>query len=145
MNAAHLHLIVNHAPVFLTFAGILSALWGYRRSNDAWFISFGLWVLSGASAGVAYASGGGAADAIKNLPGVSTSAVEPHEDVAKVALILAMVPALVSIVAIVARAVRRSPALRGLALAVAIITLGAMGYAATLGGAIHHPEISSLR
>lgn len=28
LNATHLHLIVNHAPIFLTFAGILAALWG---------------------------------------------------------------------------------------------------------------------
>jgi uncharacterized membrane protein len=142
MNAAHLHLIVNHGPIFLTFAGILTALWGYRRSDDAWFIAFVLWVMSGASAGIAYASGGGAADAIKDLPGVSASAVEPHEDVAKVALILAIVLGLLSIVAIVARALRRSPPLRAIAFAFAVITLGAMGYVANLGGDIHHQEIS---
>jgi uncharacterized membrane protein len=145
VNAAHLHLVVNHAPIFLTFAGILTALWGYRRSEDAWFISFGFWIISGISAGVAYASGGGAAEAIKDVLGVSTASVEPHENVAKFALVLAIVLGLVSVAAIGVRAMRRHPALRGFALAVAILTLVVMGYTANIGGAIHHPEISGAR
>lgn len=67
--------------------------------------------------------GGGAAEAIKDLPGVSASAVEPHEDVAKVALILAIVLGLVSVAATGVRAARRNPLRRGVALAVAMLTL----------------------
>jgi len=133
-----LHLIVNHGPVFLTFAGILSALWAYRRSDDAWIVAFGLWIVSGISAGIAYASGGGADDAIKNIPGVLKSAVEPHEDFSKIAL------GLLALAAVGIRSLRTNPTLRVLAFAIALLTFAAMGYTAYLGGVIHHPEISTI-
>lgn len=144
MNAAHLHLVVNHGPVFLTFAGILSALWAYRRSDDAWIVAFGLWIVSGISAGIAYASGGGADDAIKDIPGVLKSAVEPHEDFSKIALVLAIILGLLALAAVGIRSLRTNPTLRVLAFAIALLTFAAMGYTAYLGGVIHHPEISTI-
>ncbi len=144
MNDAHLHLIINHAPLFLAFAGLLVAVWGWaRKVEQAWPIAYGLWVVGSLSAGLAYISGGRAEDVVRDLPGVVRSTIEVHEDAAKIALIVAIILGVSSIAAW-----RTEPILKlqGIAHALtftfALITLGTMGYAASLGGAIHHPEVA---
>lgn len=148
MNAAHIHLVLNHAPLFGVLAGIVLLLWGLlRRSYDVRLASYAAFILSALAAIAVYLTGGAAESLIEDPPGIKESAIERHEDIAKIAMVaIGATGALAAITVFVEHsglALRRS-ALAAL-LAVALVALGVVGYAANLGGQIRHPEITAHR
>ena len=144
MNSAHAHLLVNHLPVFCVAFG-LAALVGAmaRRSDELRWAAIALFVLAGASAWIASATGESAAKIVGQLPDISKSLIERHEEAADGAMISA---ALLAVSAVVLAAVARfRPRFLNLAqtipLLLALATSLLIGRAAYLGGQIHHPEI----
>ena len=145
MNAAHVHLMVNHLPIFgsiLSLPLLGLAIWR-RRELSILFGATALLTLAAVGAGVALRSGGAAEEVVEDLPGVSETLIEAHEERAETATALAVVTALGAIGAS-AWAWRRGsvPAL-GLAgvTAAAVITSGAMAWTGLAGGQIRHTEI----
>lgn len=146
MNAVHLHLVTNHAPLFGLIAAILLLGWGVARNSREFRIAaYAAFVLSSIAAIVAYLSGGAAESVVEDLPGITEGSIERHQEAATAALALISVAGIGSIVAFFVE--RGALALRKTTItalfAVALIALGVVGYAANLGGLIHHTEITA--
>lgn len=146
MNAAHVHLVINHAPLFGLVAGVVLLGWGVlRRSYEVRLASYAAFILSGIAAIAVYLTGGAAESLIEDLPGIAESAIERHEEMAKIALVFICASGIVAVMAIFAErgtlALRRS--VLATLLVVALVALGVVGYAANLGGQIRHSEITA--
>lgn len=146
MNAAHLHLVLNHVPLFGLLAGIVLLIWGLlRRSYEMRIASYAAFVVSGLAAIAVYFSGGAAESLIEDLPGVAERLIEQHEDLAKLAMLGIGASGVLAAVAFFVEhsglALRRSVV--AALLVVAFLSVGVVGYTANLGGQIRHPEIST--
>ncbi|MDP2315349.1 MAG: hypothetical protein Q8P41_20800 [Pseudomonadota bacterium] len=140
MNAAHLHLVVNHAPVLaFLFALPLLAYAAVRRDDGTWRSAVFLLVLGGAGALVAWRSGEPAEEFLEDRLQISEARVEEHEERAEIATVIAVAGAVLAPLAYWRR--RRHERLAiGATLAVALAGAGAMVWTANAGGAIRHPE-----
>lgn len=144
MNAAHLHLILNHAPLFALAAGFALLVWGVaRNSYEVRLIARVAFVLAAVAAVAVYFTGKAAEDVVENLPGVLERAIEQHEDAGTAAL--AAIAATGIIAALGLTIHRASETLRrvsvGALFAVSLLAFGLTAWAANAGGAIRHPEI----
>ena len=144
MNAAQIHLLLNHVPVIGTIiATLLLALGVGVRSRDVIRVTFGLLVVLALSGVVVYLTGEPAEHLVEDLPGVEHDTLEAHEEFSLFATIALGIVGLVSLVALV-RSWRATQVPRGLAivtLVLAIIASGMMGWTAHLGGLIRHEEL----
>lgn len=143
MNLAHLHLLLNHVPVIGIPLGLLLLAWGMvRRSDDLLRGGLLLLVITGFAAIPAYFTGEPAEDVVEHLPGVAASLVEAHEEAATAAAVAAAVLGVLAAVALYVgrgrRAMGRPTSIAALCLA--IVATALVGWAAHLGGQIHHPE-----
>ncbi|MBX3294947.1 MAG: hypothetical protein KF762_04490 [Acidobacteria bacterium] len=144
MDSAHLHLMLNHFPLFALVIGVPIVLYGAIRNSQA-MVNTGLIIFLAAAvvAVPTYLTGEPAEDIVENLPGVSEAFIESHEDAAKIALGFAVVTGIASAVGLAIwffkPAIQRYAATPALLLAV--VTLGLMGWTANLGGQIRHTEI----
>jgi len=146
MNFAHLHLILTHFPPVLTLGGAFAAAVGLlRRRRDLVRLALVLLVAVGAMMPLVYIAGNRAADSIGKVEGVDQEAIAPHQRAATIALVISICSALIAcgILIIERRRGDLSSTLRVLVLAAAIASALPIGWAAALGGAIHHPEIHS--
>jgi uncharacterized membrane protein YeaQ/YmgE (transglycosylase-associated protein family) len=145
MSPVHLHLLLNHVPVIGTIVAIL--LLGYallRGSSELVRVSLGMFVLLALAAVLVYLTGEPAEELVEDLPGVSETILERHEDVALVATILLGVVGAVALGGLFAFRRRAAGIPRGFAafaLLLALVSAGAMGYTANLGGQVRHTEI----
>ncbi len=143
LSGAHLHLLVNHAPLFgAIFALALlvaSFIWApdvLRRTALAVLIFTAL------AAVVADLSGDPAEDAIRGFPGVQRTVIHEHEEFADKSYIAASIVGVLALIFLV-RA-RRTPPSRGAtytALAGAAVVSGMMAWTALLGGRVRHTEV----
>ncbi len=144
MSLVHLHLLLNHVPVIGMFfvAFVLGvALW---RRNDA-MSKLGLVMLTGVGviAAAVYFTGEPAEEAIENLAGLATSAVEAHEEAAIAAFIGSSIAGALAFILLAWSRRRELPrwAVGGV-LVVVLGVAGVMGWTANLGGQIRHTEIA---
>lgn len=142
MDAAHLHLLLNHVPVLGTVFGLLLLGYGLlRRRAEAARIAFVVFAAVGVAAGATYLTGEAAEEAIEAVAGVPDALVERHEDMAFFALWSAVALGVLALGAL-AWSRRHAPLRPGvLVLAVALGVAGLMGYTANLGGQISHVQI----
>ena len=143
-DSIHLHLMLNHAPLFLALCGALLALAG-EAMNERWLRRAGLaaMLIAGPLAWAVSASGERAGETLEKLRPASEALIETHEEAAEAAT---PVFAFAAVVAAVALALERKP--RGVR--VATLLAGALGVAAfalaaraaLLGGKISHPELT---
>ncbi len=147
MNAAHIHLLLNHIPVLGTvFAlGLLVvALW--RKSEELKKIALGCFVLVALVAVPAFFTGEPVEKVVSGLPGVSKAIIEQHEEAATAAFIgLAILGFAALIILAVAVSLKRPIAqwLTLLVLAGSCLVSGLMVWTANLGGQVRHTEIRS--
>lgn len=145
MNAAHIHLLLNHVPVLGAVFGLLVLGYGYfRGSRDV--MKAGLWLLLivGVTGGLVYLTGEPAEELVEDLAGVSEAVMERHEAAALWATIGAGLVGLVALAGLVRWRGAELP--RGYTGAVLGLTLGLtglMGWTANLGGQVRHAEIRS--
>ena len=147
MNFAHLHLILTHFPPVLSLgSAFASAVGVVRRRRDLVHLALVLLIATGAMMPVVYIAGERTAQAIGRVRGVQQEAIAPHERAATIALSLSIGAALIAagVLLIERRRGELSWALRLLVLFVAIASAAPIGWAAALGGEIHHPEIHQL-
>jgi drug/metabolite transporter (DMT)-like permease len=144
MNGAHLHLALNHLPIFALAFGLACIIWGHSRSRRT-ILSMGLvfTVLAGAGAGGAFLTGEPAEEIVEEQPGIDEDLIHEHEDAAAFGLWLTVAAALLA-AATLWRS-RREAVIPGIAvganLAAGVLAMGALAVTAWRGGEISHPEI----
>jgi uncharacterized membrane protein len=143
MNAAYVHLTLNHVPIL----GVVFALpllgFGLFRRNPT-LLRAG-WITLVAVALVAipvYLSGEGAEEIVEDLPGVSHDAVEAHEEIALFGLIGVETLGVVALAGLVLsrRAAGVPSWLPAGSFVLALAVSGLMTLVAYRGGMINHPE-----
>lgn len=146
MNAAHLHLLINHVPVLATFFSIAVLVWGIAAKSEAikkvalvGFLVAGLFVI------VAYQSGESAEDIVENIPAVTHDTIEAHEEAANIARWLTILLGIGGAAGLfmVSRRVKGLKNFLWALLLLGVITAGFLAYTAYQGGFIRHPEIEN--
>lgn len=144
MNMAHLHLMINHAPVVGIPIAIFILLVGlYMKERGVMNVGLVLAVLVALASIPAYLTGEEAEDVVEKLPGVSESLIEEHEEAAEPALVVTLVAGGIALLSIVAGRIRRELLPKAVVIVVVclLVSGGLMARAANLGGQIRHPEI----
>lgn len=144
MDPTHLHLAINHLPVFGFFLGAIVLLYGiWRRSDDTQIAAYILFILSSIGGIIAYLTGEGAEESLEGIQGIPESLIEQHEEAALWALIAAIAIGTLSILSLFLR--WSKPAIsRGIAIGMlflALLSFGIVARTAYLGGQIRHSEI----
>jgi hypothetical protein len=146
MNPAHLHLLLNHAPIIGTLvgAGIL-ALALARRSNELTRLSLGFLGIAALAAVPVYLSGEPAEEFLEHRFDVSEALIDQHEAAAQAAAAALGLLGATTLAALIG--FRRRPGVpRWLSvgsLILALVTTGLLVRTANLGGRIRHPEIQA--
>lgn len=144
LNAPHVHLLVNHIPLFTFFFGAAALAYGWwRRGRDFQIAGAALCVVGALATQAAFMTGERSEELVERLPGVTESIIEEHEEAAESARIAAVAAGALALVALwliwrgrpAARPVVGVLALAGL-LAFAILARVAL-----LGGEVRHTEI----
>jgi hypothetical protein len=143
MNAAHLHLMLNHVPVVGTLIVLPLLAWAiHRRSAELLRVVLATFVAIGVAGAVVYLTGEPAEEVVEHLAGVVHTSIEAHEDAARVSLRLTGGLGLLGLVGLWRlRAGARTPRwLVVSAVAGAMVVMISLGWTASLGGLIRHPE-----
>ena len=144
MNFAHIHLILNHAPIMGAGFGILVLLYGLtRKSCEVVRASFLLFILSALLAVPTFFTGEPASEVLKGLPYFHEELSEAHKAAALIALIFVWITGVSALAALYFLAKRKeckAPLTIGV-LVIAVITLGFFVRAGQLGGKISHQEL----
>ena len=143
MNWAHVHLVMNHIPLFGTILGFLLLLVAVsRRSEELKKVSLATFVLVGLIEVLTYLTGEPAEEVVEHLPGVSETFIEEHEESALVSLILMEGLALVSLAALFVSRKSNSVSQRWVLICLLFswINVLAVGWTSHLGGQVRHTE-----
>lgn len=144
MDQTHIHLVINHLPIFGSILGGLVLAYGiWSKSNETQIAAYGLFIISSVGAGVAYLTGEAAEESVENVTGVFEATIERHEDFAIYALVSLIILGVASIIGIFLT-LKKSSATRTLAFVIVLISLVSFGLAVRtgyLGGQIRHSEI----
>jgi uncharacterized membrane protein len=145
MNAAQIHLALNHAPIFLSIIGGVILILGLIRKNES-FKTIALYMLVAAALFTApvFLTGEGTEELIENLPGVNEGAIEEHEEMAKIAMILIAVTGAVALFGLFLKKNETiSKFVFGAAVILSLASFGTMAQTAHLGGLIRHSELQN--
>jgi len=144
VNAAHLHLVLNHVPTLGAFVAVGLLLMALIRRNEA-LQQIGLEVLFIIALVTlpVFVTGAAARPALKNGPAFSDMAVRSHLDAAIAGFTVIELAGFAAWLALFqsSRRGRASRALVTTATLLLVVALLLMGRAATLGGEIRHPEM----
>ena len=144
MNAAHIHLMLNHVPLFGALAvTILCAVALFRRQQGLARGGLVVALLTAIVALVVYLTGEPAEELVENLPGISEAVLETHEEVALVATIVAGAYGVLALIGLFAFRHGVTMRVTRILLVLSFLPLATMAYTAYLGGQIRHSEIRS--
>lgn len=145
MNAAHLHLVLNHFPVIGSGIAIFVLLIGIiKKSDDVKKVSVLILILTALVTIPVYLTGDKAQEKIEgNYEDVEESEINSHEDFALYSFIVMDIAGAISLISIF---LFKKPKVLPNSFAYFLLILllivnGMMAYTANLGGRIHHPEI----
>lgn len=143
MDAAHIHLLLNHVPVLgAIFGFLLLAFATWKGKDESTKVSLGVFALVGLAAVVVYLTGEPAEELVEGLPGFSEANLERHEEAALIATIGAGIVGLFAIGGLwLYRRRRVAVWFRTLSLVLGLGVVGLMGWTANLGGQVMHAEI----
>ena len=145
IQADHLHLAINHSPLYAeTFAFFLLLIGTIRRNRTLVTAGLVTAVIAGLCGAAAYWTGDGAADVLQkaNIAGVDTQAIGLHALAAKFGLASTAITGVAAIVALWWG--RRATGPRWLDIVIIILAFWSVTVVlrvALLGGRIHHPEV----
>lgn len=142
-TGVHLHLLVNHAPIFGSLFALALLAASFIWAPDV-LRRTALVVLIGTGIGgfIADQTGDPAEDAIRGFPGVKREVIHEHEELGEKSFIVASVLGVLAIVALVRW--RRTPIPQGVAVGAlvgAAVVSGMMAYTGLLGGYVRHTEV----
>ncbi len=145
MDAAHIHLLINHLPIIGSMLGALVLAHGlYAKSDTTKIAAYSIFVLSSIGAVIAYLTGEGAEEEVEGFPGVLESTIEAHEEFAIYTLITLIILGIAGMAGTFLT-LRKPELIKNTAIAVLAISLLSFGMAARtgyLGGPIRHTELN---
>ncbi len=145
MNAAALHLAINHAPLFAALVAIALLSVGVLGRNRSLLLA-GIWLtlIGGLCALVALQSGEAAEHLLEHAPGFNAAAIEAHEESATVAAFALLICAGIGLGIIIGARWWKNPGVERGAATVLLLGLIAAtvltAIAAHKGGYIRHAE-----
>jgi len=143
-SSAHLHLLINHLPVFGSAFLLLMLLYAIGKKNhSALKINYALIVLLGLLTIPVFITGENAEGGIKGIEGVNEEAIEPHQEFAKFSLIVMEITAGFALIGFLIALIRKLAPIwfAMIVLVLLLATQGMMIYTSHLGGKISHSEI----
>lgn len=145
MNLTHLHLLLNHLPIFGSILGGFVLFYGlYTRSNPTKMAAYFVLIISSIGAVITYLTGEPAEESIENIQGISKSMIEEHEEFAGIALVALIILGVASLIGLFIT-FKKSPRTRIVAtitLLISLISFGLIARAGYIGGQIRHTEIN---
>jgi hypothetical protein len=143
ISGVHLHLLVNHAPLFGALFALALAAASFIWAPDV-LRRTALVVLVGAAIAsfVADQTGEPAEDAIRGFPGVKRAAIHEHEEFGEKSWIASGIIGVLALGALIRW--RRAPIPQSVgasALVGAAVVSGMMAWTALLGGRVRHTEV----
>ena len=143
-NAAHWHLVTNHLPVVGSMAAALLLAWAWiKNTDDLKRTAAASLVLVALVSIPAFLTGEPSERHIQGLQGVSPRWMSNHEDLAEIALWVAMGAGAVALAALII--LRKRPTFPrwaiGALLVACLVVCGFMLRTANYGGKIRHSEI----
>ncbi|MEO9485200.1 MAG: hypothetical protein ABJG47_17205 [Ekhidna sp.] len=146
MDATHTHLILNHIPILGTLFGLCLLLVGIVK-NKSQITNAGLttFVIVAILTVPVFLTGEGSEESVEQVSGVSEHFIELHEDLAKVALWLAISLGILSVITLALSTIksRNNHRLKLAILVLSFISFGVMTVVGNYGGKIRHSEIRS--
>lgn len=145
MNAAQIHLALNHAPLLLSIIGGGILILGMIQKNET-FKTLSLYMLVAAALFTipVFLTGEGTEELVEHLPGVTENMIEKHEDMAKIAMIVIAISGVTALAGIFLRKkASMAKAVFALCLLLSLASFGTMAQTAHLGGLIRHSEIQN--
>ncbi len=144
-NAAHLHLLVNHLPIFLPLFGLIMLIIGIvSKSEIVKRVSLAMFVFAGLFAFIASSTGEGAEEIVEELKR-SHDLIHEHEEAAETFALLSYVLAIFSIVAFWFNWKKHpfKDLSMYIALLISVIVIYFSYPTGQTGGEITHPEVSN--
>ncbi len=145
MNAAQIHLALNHAPLFLSLVGGILLFFGMINKNQPVRIYALYLLVAGAILTIpVYLSGEGAEEVVEKFPGFSDATVENHESMAGISLIIILITGLIALLGLIAG--KRTGFVKWIFLIsviLSVVSAGTIAWTAHLGGLIRHPELEN--
>ena len=145
MNSAQIHLALNHMPLLLSLLGGILLIIGMIKKNAS-FKSLSLYLLVAAALFTApvYLTGEGTEEMVEHLTGVNESAIEKHEDMAKITMVIIAITGAISLIGLfLQKNIRFSKLILGITLVLSFASFGTMAQTAHLGGLIRHSELQN--
>ena len=144
-NAAHLHLLVNHLPIFLPLFGLIMLIIGIvSKSEIVKRVSLAMFVFAGLFAFIASSTGEGAEEIVEELKR-SHDLIHEHEEAADTFALLSYVLAIFSIVAFWFNWKKHpfKDLSMYIALLISVIVIYFSYPTGQTGGEITHPEVNN--
>lgn len=145
MNAAQIHLALNHAPLFLSLVGAFILVYALFGRNETLKSLSLLFMVAAALVTIpVYLSGDGTEELTAQLPGVTKSVVEKHEASATTAFSIIIITGSIAFAGLLLR--KKLMMARTFFIVCLLLTLASfvvMARAAYFGGKIRHSEIQN--
>ena len=145
MNSAQIHLALNHMPLLLSLLGGILLIIGMIKKNAS-FKSLSLYLLVADALFTApvFLTGEGTEEMVEHLNGVNESAIEKHEDMAKITMVIIAITGAISLIGLfLQKNIRFSKLILGITLVLSFASFGTMAQTAHLGGLIRHSELQN--
>lgn len=142
MNIAHLHLVLNHAPLFGLIFGFCLHMYSLRQRDETVHrLALYTFIITAFLSFPAYITGEQTEHIIEHLKGVNTNAILQHENSAKIANLFSLITGITALGWFYAKKknIKRNISLALLGLS--LLGIAFMSRTANLGGQIRHPEI----
>lgn len=143
MSLGHLHLLLNHIPLFGILFGLLLLIIGIIRKNDEIKkISFYTFIISAMITIPTYLTGSKAEGLLENIPTVTETVIKPHEEMGEIALIFTSILGILSLGILFIKLSEKTKKIvfSGI-LILSVISLSLIIRTAYLGGQIRHTEL----
>lgn len=146
ISAAHLHLMVNHIPLFGMLFGIMLLVIYFVRQNhrQALLIGLAMILVSGLASVPTFYSGESAEDVVENQANVSEKFIHEHEEAAEVSVWFLAAAGALSLMSLLSIYLKKEAMTKKLYLATllsSVVAIGLTARTANLGGKISHPEL----
>lgn len=144
MNDAHLHLVVNHFPIIVTFLGLGILVVGmFLKNNSVKNTAYVLFVVAALFALASMATGEGAEELVEDMPGIGKKIIHKHEELAEKLALLLYATGLFSLLSLYT-SIKKNKFAKKLSYVTLVLALAASFLATRVGnsgGEIRHTEI----
>ncbi|MEX1113465.1 MAG: hypothetical protein WED32_03355 [Patescibacteria group bacterium] len=142
-DGAHLHLLINHAPIFGSLFAFLLLLASYFVARNVLRLTaFAVLIATAPIAFITQRSGEPAEGAIRGFPGVQRKVLHDHEEMGEKAYLISIAVGVLALGAAIRWRARPVPQSAAIVMTVAAaVATGAMAYTGLLGGRVRHTEV----